>query len=247
MRGHARPLLGATVMVGCCLASTAMAQAAVWRAQSPCVAGALACGAEAGAIDLQLVVQGGGDKLRSDVRLRLAQVFLGHVTVTADEGAAVRAKPVLEIRVQRGDGATESYIAARLTDAGGRVVAALPWIRVEGEDATAIVPAVLYGLDVDPATLAPLRSRDHPTRNLQAFARYEAARDDYRAGHAESAIRLLQDAIHRDPMFAMAYWSIGIIVQRHPSLKPDDRSVDDWMREAAMIDSGHPTWRLDPP
>ncbi len=102
----------------------------------------------------------------------------------------------------------------------------------------ALPETLIYGLDVDPANLKLLKTKQLPTTSLAAFAVYIEAKKAMAHNDAPTARKLLQEALTLDPSFAMSAWSMGEIYTAEGKAS-DAKS---WYDKAAAINKDHPRW-----
>lgn len=102
----------------------------------------------------------------------------------------------------------------------------------------ALPETVLYGLDLDTASLKPLKSKSPPTTSLKAFAVYLSAKAAAKRGDPPGARKLLQEALGIDPFFAMAAWALGETFQAEGNIA----EARLWQENAAAVNKDHPRW-----
>jgi uncharacterized protein YigE (DUF2233 family) len=100
----------------------------------------------------------------------------------------------------------------------------------------ALPEAILFGLDIDERTLRLKKTAKPPTERAEAFAYYLYARRSLAAGDVESALTALKRAIFIDRKFALAYWSLGVLM----SEQGNTSEGQDFIQAANSIDPDHP-------
>lgn len=96
--------------------------------------------------------------------------------------------------------------------------------------------AILFGLDVDERTLKLRNTAKRPTERVEALAYYLYARRSLAAGDVNSAQSALKRAILADRNFALAYWSLGVLMSDQGMASEGQ----DFIQEASSIDPDHP-------
>jgi len=96
--------------------------------------------------------------------------------------------------------------------------------------------AILFGLDVDEQTLSKKKTAKPPTKSVEAYANYLYARRAISSGDIKSAELALRKAIALDERFAMAIWSLGVMLTDQGKASAGDKFLED----ADRIDPDHP-------
>lgn len=100
----------------------------------------------------------------------------------------------------------------------------------------ALPEAILFGLDVDKQTLRMKNTAKRPTNSAEAFAFYLYARRMLGSGDVESAQTALKKAISFDSQFALAYWSLGVLM----SEQGNTSEGQEFIKKASLLDPDHP-------
>lgn len=103
--------------------------------------------------------------------------------------------------------------------------------------------AILFGLDVDERTLRLKNSAKRPTTSVEAFAHYLYARRKLGSGDVESTQTALERAISLDKKFALAYWSLGVLMSEQGQASEGQNFI----RAASRLDPDHPKIPLASP
>jgi len=200
--------------------------------------------------DLSISITGRNDSeahmLLGRLRQQTTRLFLGNIEVLATNDNHALAKHRLLIDLEQSKRGHDFFLSGTLTDSEEKIVAEFPYVTINQTDLDSAPSVILYGLDISPATLKPLHSKERPTGSLEAYAKYEAARRAYAKGNYDDAIRSFLAATKIDPQFAMAYWSIGEILTKRPYVSAGGRNAAYWKKKATAINFDHPKWPLDP-
>ena len=95
--------------------------------------------------------------------------------------------------------------------------------------------AILYGLDVDERTLRLKNTAKLPTRSTEAYAHYLYACRKINSEDIKSAQTAMERAISLDDKFALAYWSLGVLMSEQGNAAEGQELI----QEALQIDRDH--------